>query len=712
MNSNGQHRTLAARTARRDFLIWAAAGTASFCCGGGVAEESATSGARNGPREGRARISIRVGVGLWMNPKRREELLAFVREYRDTIDEVAFFTGFTHPPVPLAELKRRAEVLADLLPAFKAIGVSAGINHLATIGHLDENVENSLREPWQHLVDFDGSVSVCCYCAADPRMQQYIRSCYTALAKAKPDFLWIDDDARMESHGPIRFACFCDRCLAAFSHEAGRSWTREQLVVALRSGPRQERLSLRRTWLAHNRAYIKEMLGAIRTAVNGVDPAIPLGLMTGETSYSGYGFGDWVPALAGEKRLSVKWRPGGGFYNDDTPGQLLEKAHSVGRQIAMLPRALADIQYEHENFPYQRLKKSVTTFTTEIAAAIGAGCTGAALNCLGIADDPIDEFRPYFDGVRGWRGLFDKAVGTFGRSPCKGVWTAFTRDHFAALQADGDWFAASPWGGDLHYLNELAEIGLPCGYSRKGACVAALSGDGCLDFSREDLLKLLSGGLLLDVPALARFHELGLGEHTGFAVIGTKDKDTIEQFTCDRLNGRFAGWHRDCRPSFYPEPAWRIKPLAPHARALSEIVDFSPKSFGPASGVFENRLGGRVAVFGYYPWRSLEALAKTAQLKAVCRWLSRDTLPAYVNSYAKMALWCRRDSQGRPAFLLLNASADPLKSVSLYVRGVQRLEAVRLTGRAEFQRTGTDGPYGEFVLNGVAPWEPVLLTAR
>ena len=95
----------------------------------------------------------------------------------------------------------------------------------------------------------------------------------------------------------------------------------------------------------------------------------------------------------------------------------------------------------------------------------------------------------------------------------------------------------------------------------------------------------------------------------------------------DYRGQRFAGWHRDCRPSFNPEPAaWLIEPTSPQARPLSEIVDFTPKSFGPTSGVFENRLGGRVAVFGYYPWRFLQSLAKTSQLKA-----ERDTCKLFAN---------------------------------------------------------------------------------
>ena len=169
-----------------------------------------------------------------------------------------------------------------------------------------------------------------------------------------------------------------------------------------------------------------------------------------------------------------------------------------------------------------------------------------------------------------------------------------------------------------------------------------------LDFDRAAWLKLLAGGVLLDVPALARLHELGLGEYAGFAPAGEQMPDTIEQFTDDPLNGRFAGWQRDCRPSFFQQMTYFLQPTAPEARVLARGVDFTPAELGIVAGAYENALGGRVGVLGYFPWRSLGTLAKTSQMRALVRWLSGDTLPAYLDSFAKVALWCRRDAEGDP----------------------------------------------------------------
>ena len=72
---------------------------------------------------------------------------------------MAFFTSFTHSVLPYAEIARRAGLLAVIIPEFKALGIRVGINHLATLGHLDENLEHSLNEPWQKMTDIIVTIS-------------------------------------------------------------------------------------------------------------------------------------------------------------------------------------------------------------------------------------------------------------------------------------------------------------------------------------------------------------------------------------------------------------------------------------------------------------------------------------------------------------------------------------------------------------------------
>jgi hypothetical protein len=662
----------------------------------------------------RAKVSLRIGTPFWREAKWRQRLLAELREYRDTFDEVALFTAGTHPPLPLPAIRVLAAEAAVILPEFRAQGLAAGINHLATIGHHNENLAHSLREPWTKLTNLHGVVEEGNYCPNDPDVRQYVHDSYAALAEAKPDFLWVDDDVRLQGHGKVDQACFCDRCLAIFSAESGRRWTREQLREAFGGGTQAERLAMRKQWLAHNRRTMRELLAHIRAAVDAVDPALPVGLMSGENFYSGFAYDEWARALAGKQGTEVMWRPGGGYYTDEWTGGLLGKAHSVGRQTAALPAAVADIQSEIENFPYQRLKKAASTLALEVAAYIGAGCTGAALNCVGFVDaDPEREYLPYFAAVRGCRPFLDRAATAFGRSPTGGIWQALDRDEYATLRADGDWSAAPGWHGP-NALGEMAEIGLPIAYGCEAAAMSVLSGDSCLAFPREELRALLAGGVLLDGPALGRLNAMGFAEDTGFEVIGTREDDTIEQLTADPLNGALAGAQRDCRQSFkwWSEPAYLLRPLSPQARVLAEGVDYGGASYGAVGGVYENIRGGRVAVCGYFPWRYLQTFAKSEQLKALCRWLSRESLPAYLDSYHKIALWSRHDAAGRAALLLVNASLDAAEIVRVLVRGAGELRLTRMDGREEtLPPIGKDGPYTIFTIPHLDAWQAVLLTS-
>ncbi len=660
----------------------------------------------------KAKIELRVGLPQLMNPARLREMVAYLQKHPGMVDEVALFTGITHSPLPQSLIQERCEVIARALPQFKALGLIAGINHMTTIGHSEENPEHSLNEPWQHLVDIDGAVSSSCYCFTDPRVEEYIRQSYIALAKTGPDFIWFDDDLRLDSHMPIRYPCFCDGCLARFTRETGKEWTRDALREAFRSGLLEEHLALRRAWLEHNRRWVADLLSIMRSAVDTVNPNLTLGFETVEGAYSGYGMAEWTAALAGNQYLPVMCRPGGGFYSDRTPLESLAKANWTGRQVSFLPESVTDIQYEHENFPYQVLKKSTTMFLDEMGMAIAVGCTGVMFSLDFMSDNPFDEYHPYLETQYASRKFFDKAAATFGRRKNLGFWTGFTRDQAAAMNPREDWFKSYLYNADFLKFNELTETGLPMAYTPEGAALTILSSASVLSLPRLALMKALSSGVMIDGSALVELEAMGLGEHTGFKVRGTQELNTMEWLTHDPLNGRFGGYLRDCRPAFNHDTTYFLEPLL-GARPLSEVVDFTKTSLGVGSGVYENSLGGRVAVMGYFPWSMIQSLAKSCQIKALFRWLSSDQFPAYIASYSGAALWIRPDEQGRLGFMLVNTSLDTAHEIVLLaLTGGINLSAMHMDGReATLTSAGKDGPYDRYTIPTLNAWEMVLITA-
>jgi len=130
-------------------------------------------------------------------------------------------------------------------------------------------------------------------------------------------------------------------------------------------------------------------------------------------------------------------------------------------------------------------------------------------------------------------------------------------------------------------------------------------------------------------------------------------------------------------------------------------------------GAFENRLGGRVCVAGYFPWTFLQNLSKSSQIKAILRWLSKDALPGWVASFHKAHLWVLAPRPGTLAAVVINTSLDPAESLRLKLRTErERLTVLDMACReTRVQASGADGPYREFVLPRVPPWGLVLAIA-
>jgi len=509
--------------------------------------------------------------------------------------------------------------------------------------------------------------------------------------------------------------CFCEKCLAIFSSETGQEWTRDKLLAALDSDSLSEKLDFRRKWLQHNRQLINGIMSLAEEAVHGIDKNLPLGFMTGDRYYEGYDFSRWADTLKGPRNAPVMWRPGGGFYEDRIPSDMIDKADAIGRQVSMLPDYITDIQSEIENFPYQRLKKSFHITVLEAATDLAAGSAGTAFNILSMFGEPLDEYAPFLDRIRSARPFYDLVVSTFQRSPCEGLWPAWNKDAYVLQRLEDGWFKSLTelvytYGGGLR---EVFEIGIPCAYSRKGAKVAAFAGNAPLAFDKEELKEIMAGGVIMDVPALECLREMGLGEYVGFEQAGQREDDSIEVLTDHPLNGDFAGRKRDCRQAFkwWSEAARLIKPVSEDAQVLSTMVDYGGKHYGATMGTFENTLGGRVAVCGYFPWRYVHNLSKSSQVKSVIRWLSADTLPAYVESFEKVNIWCRKTPAGGNGIFVLNSSFDVLEDLRIHVlTDKDELSVFDMDcNKEKARRCGDSGGYGEFSIRNLKPWTAVLV---
>jgi len=133
---------------------------------------------------------------------------------------------------------------------------------------------------------------------------------------------------------------------------------------------------------------------------------------------------------------------------------------------------------------------------------------------------------------------------------------------------------------------------------------------------------------------------------------------------------------------------------------------------GECLSIFENPQGGRVAVAGYYPWTMITNAPKVRQYRALARWLSRDRLPAVVETLAKVALWVREGANGRRAVALINASLDAQPELALWLRmppGQVEWDSMHGASQRLASAPASAPGYQRVALENVAPWSVHLL---
>ncbi len=652
-------------------------------------------------------ILYRIWPEHWLTDAALEKLLSFFAGAKRSVDELIFFNECYHAPMRLDRERARMERLRRAMAlARQQLGVRAGINILATIGHREEGASGSLPENWARIVGADGAICQSAACPADLYFLDYVAALYSAAAAARPDVIWLDDDFRLQYHEPVTLACYCSGCLKEFGRRVGGSYARQELLNAWNdASPDAPRL--RRAWLQFNRDRLRRVMQTAERAVHAVDPHLPIGLMTGEFVYDGYGYREHARTLTGPTGARVLWRPGAGFWNDNGPREVISKAHSIGRQVAGLPEWVTAVQGEIENIPYQKLLKSVHMTMVECAVDLAVGCTGIQHNVLPYREQPEEEHRPFLEQTARNRSFFERIRRAAGRAAVAGIYPAWTDDLFLAQGHAKDWFA--PQGGivSLRAQQVLGEIGLPIAYSPAARCATTLAGPLPALFSSGALTEFLRGGVFMDAEACRQLHERGLGHLTGVTRLEPVERDVLERLSEHPLNGNGQGLTRDARPAFFshePERSYRLEPM-PGASVLAQIENYEGEDRGSCLTLFENALGGRVAVCGYSPWAFIHSLIKVRQLRAVFLWLARGDLPAMVESYGRVHVWARARGDGKRCFFLLNASQDAVPGVTLRLASSGRFDLMTPNGEEAKAASASAAGAGHCLdVGGLGPW--------
>lgn len=611
-------------------------------------------------------LSLRIPMVWWRTDASFDRLTDFLQAHHSAMDELSLFDDdfVKHAYLSIEEVKRRAALLGERIEQLHQVGFSSvGINVIHTLGHHDLQHGEEELLPFRRMVGHDGRASNSCFCPNGADFRDYLQKKYELMARAKPDFIWVDDDLRMCDHG-VTYPCFCEACIQKFQSKTELQFDRTSLVERLNS-PAEG--ALRRQWTEFCVESLTELCTGVGSVITRTSAETAVGLMTIGQSHSTYGnqpWARWMEALG-----AVRGRPGHGYYKDSAPRLLLGKLMDVARQIREYPAGHRMIAYEMESFPYVPLDKSVQTVLNESALSLMVGSTGVAYNILRLDSGVLSDYEPLMKVIASERPMWEELATCARKLPLVGVWPADHPELMANREVDaGGWFQEES-AYDIQKCNQLMEIGIPFTPYSEHASVTLLAGRIAEAFSVAELRQMLRGGVLMDTAALEVLWKRSLGELAGVTAREVKALIVGERFTDHPLNGAYAADGRRAQETS-TDGVSALEATDPGIGELAYLVDLDGHNHGTCLSTYTNQLGGRVAVCGYYPWDQLGSAAKKHQLVALVDWLSGERLPFFIEGTVRVVPFVRRSGDGGEVLVtLLNSSLDPTGPLPLRLRG-------------------------------------------
>ena len=657
----------------------------------------------------RYKISWRMGVDGVAGPEEFEQLLRYMNDRGRTADEIWLFideptsSGYE----PLEEIARKCELYKPLAALARARGVRIGINPWPTFGAGEDYQAGQGQPPlpYQGMVGLDGSVSKRIACPISPEFLAYTRERYRLFALTGCDFVWVDDDCRFTHLGGVKYPCFCPRCVQGF--DGGRFKDRESLVNALNA---PENTGLRRKWSAYGAERLATYCRAVRAAVDEVDKSIETPFMSvgyGHTTYAGNYIERCMKALRAKSA-----RPGHGFYWDEKPMGLFDKAYEMARQVVDIPeKALDDVQYEEESCPRTPLNKAADTRALEMAVSIWGGCTGVAMNHLYRAggERPFGYLEYELKLLRDNRGLYDRYLSFSRGLPQSGLWAAYSKWMMSAMKVGGEgWFNEYDKAYDTcRFVHEWPVFGIPVTADPKGAWGTLIQGRALDAFTDEEIGRMLEKPLILDGAALETLWERGYGEKAG-ARVKSAWFGGSEKLADTPWAGAFAG---STRGAIFGK-AYDLELTSPEA----EVLAYTARPYGKKDEICAVKCGSLVTL-GYNPYQYTGTPGRMRLTRELFKPLGADIWLEPTDEYdvPRVAVFARADEK-RAAVLLINAEISPARPFDLCLRGNIKSAVSLGLNREDIcleTRQAADGGYGTVRIGKMENWEmAVVLVER
>ena len=648
-----------------------------------------------------------MNAPLWIDiapllPDREEEVVAdALRLARETcVDSVAFSCPL-HPEgdPPIDKAAAFAPLVAAMKRRLEGSGLRIGVLVQSTMGH---GYAPDSPSPFQTLRLRDGRAPHVC-CPLDDDFRAYVRAQVSALvAAADPDFLLLDDDARLGSgYG----GCLCPLHRAALARRLGapeRSF--EDLAAALASGSDP---ALQRAFDETQDASMERFFRDVRSAIDAARPGLPAILCS--CGYEMTRAPRFAALLAAPgQRPAV--RLNNGRYMRETLRDVPFWLHGTAWQLAQAGPDM-DVLCEPDTCPHNRYATAATILHYHLALSLLEGCAGAKLWLSRLAEWEPESGEAYRRLLARNKALYPALAAL--RPRWEGV-----RVPLAATAAWGP-----DWGSSVFGL---------FGFPYENTVVAgdardrpfALSGHDVLVLSDGELRAILRGRALLDGGAAVELARRGFAALTGVAA----------RDGADRPRASFETWGGGCVNRPVPDAA-DLREHDPAARELSALRHrtwaLAPDSepVGPGALLFDNAEGGRVLSVAFLlpsaaPGVNLDVShlwnqTRKRRLAELLTLLCGGDEAAWTGGArhlgdAPLLFRSGRAADGTRLWLAMPISLDPVEEIPLALAGPAPARVERLCADGSWRGVDTATPApGRLDLRlRLLPAEPAVLRLR
>ena len=307
-------------------------------------------------------------------------------------DEVWFSTGTGMPDMQVH--RDHVSRLVKAKEALRELGIGSSLQIQMTIGHGDQM---GMEQEWEAKTwtGWTGSTGVedkFCNCPRQVRYLDYIRTMTRLYAQIHPHTLWIDDDLRYDNHIPAtydsRIGCWCATCLAAFSTEEGKDWTREALDSAM-DGDEQ----LAERWKAFSIESLRRIAQVIAEETKAVSPETRMGYQKtfwdGDTTV----VRAVLQTLAQVSGRRVAYRAGGGAYYDKLhPAEQIIKSMDAARFMRVLgnPEYVESWCPEIESWPRHYGSRTAQAVLLEAFTGLAYGMDAVSMFVIDSGQEEAD----------------------------------------------------------------------------------------------------------------------------------------------------------------------------------------------------------------------------------------------------------------------------------------------------------------------------------